>query len=125
MIPVKQTKLYSPQGTGNGNCLAACYASLLEVPLWMVPPFEEMFARLEDWEDRRDEWLKRFFNLKTVRTEGHYPDLMPEFYIACGKSVRGVWHSVIYSRGRMVHDPHYSDSGVIKVDWTTHLEVIA
>ena len=120
MKPVKQTKLYSEDGIHNGNCFAACLASLLEMPLWMVPPFEDMFGR-DDWRVRQNEWLERMFELKLVRTQGHYPDQMPQHYIACGESPRGVYHSTIYSAGAMVHDPHYSDCGIKKVEWTWHL----
>lgn len=121
MRAVKQDRLYSPEGIGNGNCFAACLASLLEIPLWMVPPFDQMFGR-NDWRPRVDEWLKRLFNLELVDTSGHQHDQLPEFYIASGKSARGVKHSVIYSGGKLVHDPHFSDSGVEFVEWTWHLE---
>lgn len=120
MIPVKQTKLYAPDGIHNGNCLAACLASLLDLPLWMVPPFEDMFGR-DDWGPRRNAWLGRMFKLQLVRTEGHEIAALPEFYIASGESQRGVFHAVIYSRGSMVHDPHYSGTGIKSVQWTQHL----
>ena len=120
MTPVKQSKLYSPQGIHHGNCYAACLASLLDLPLWMVPPFEEMFAR-GDWRSRTDEWLKRIFNLKLVRVEGHNQAELPEFYIANGPSARGVHHSVIYSKGQLVHDPHYSNEGITEVEWCWYL----
>jgi hypothetical protein len=120
MIPVKQDKLYSKEGIGNGNCLAACLASLLEVPLWMVPPFDQMFGR-DDWRHRISEWLERMFGLTLVRVSGHHPGGLPEFYIANGPSPRGVYHSTIFSRGALVHDPHYSDGGIKEVEWTWHL----
>lgn len=120
MIPVKQTKLYSADGIHNGNCLAACLASLLELPLWMVPPFEDMFGR-GDHASRMDEWLNRMFKLEIEWQSGHPVDEMPEFYIAIGKSARGVHHAVIYSKGVMVHDPHYSDSGIASVESVKYL----
>lgn len=123
MKPVDQTKLYANDGTGNGNCLAACLASLLDLPLWMVPPFEEMFGRGNgQWRERAEQWLERFFDLKLVRTEGHHPGELPEFYIANGMSARLVFHSVIYQRGVLAHDPHWMKSGINSVDWTWHLQ---
>jgi hypothetical protein len=119
--PVKQDKLYSPEGIANGNCFAACLASLLDLPLWMVPPFDQMFGR-GDWRGRVDEWLLRMFQSELVDTSGHQVDALPEFYIASGRSARGVKHSVIYSAGKLVHDPHPSDSGIAFVEWTWHLE---
>lgn len=121
MTPVKQTKLYASDGIHNGNCFAACLASLLDLPLWMVPPFEDMFGR-DDWRVRQGEWLRRVYGLEMVRTAGHKVERLPEYYIACGESARKVLHSTIYSDGVLVHDPHYSDSGIVSVDWTWHLQ---
>lgn len=120
MKPVMQDRLYSPEGIGNGNCFAACLASILEIPLWMVPPFDQMFGR-SDHAIRRNEWLGRMFGLRLERTGGHEPGKMPEFYIANGPSPRGVAHSTIYSGGRLVHDPHFSGAGIAEVEWTWHL----
>lgn len=124
MTPVKQSKLYTPDGIHNGNCYAACLASLLDIPLWMVPPFEEMIGR-GDWRSRTDEWLARAFKLRMVRTEGHKPEDLPEFYIANGPGKRGVHHSVIYRRGEFVHDPHFSGDGLLDVEWCWHLEPVS
>lgn len=116
MTPVNQSKLYCSDGIHNGNCYAACLASLLNVPLWMVPPFEDMFARV-GWRARVQEWLRRLFDLEQARIEGHNPAALPEFYIANGLSKRGVHHSVIYSAGELVHDPHPSGDGIVDVEW--------
>lgn len=124
MTPVKQNVLYSDDAIGNGNCLAACLATLLDLPLWMVPPFEQMFGR-DAWRMRTHEWTKRFFNLDLVRTGGHEIAAMPKFYIANGPSPRGVYHSVVYSAGQLVHDPHFSDAGIADVEWTYHLAPLA
>ncbi len=123
MRPVKQDRLFSPEGIGNGNCLAACMASLLEIPLWMVPPFDQMFGR-RDWYGRQDEWLERMFQLEFCREDGHPVDKLPEFYIAVGRSSRGVLHAVIYSSGALVHDPHPSNEGIISVESVEWLEPI-
>lgn len=119
MRPVKQDKLYSDEGIGNGNCLAACYASLLDMPLWMVPPFDQMFGR-GDWASRRDEWLERL-GFELVWTPGHAVHELPELYIASGRSARGVLHAVIYRNGELAHDPHPSDAGIECVLDTYHL----
>lgn len=121
MTPVNQSKLYCSDGIHNGNCLAACLASLLDIPLWMVPPFDQMFGR-DDWRERIDDWLKRMFRLRRVRSEGHHPEALPEYYIANGPGGRGVHHSVIYQRGNLAHDPHPAKTGLVSVEWTWHLE---
>ena len=59
MKPVPQTVLYGEHTTGNGNCVDACLASLLEFPLWMVPPFYAMWGR-KDRFSRIDDWLALF-----------------------------------------------------------------
>lgn len=127
MTPVNQSKLYQPDGIHNGNCLAACLASLLDIPLWMVPPFDQMFGR-EDWRERIDDWLKRMFQKQRIRTEGHEilnSEKRPEYYIANGPATCGVCHSVIYRHGQLAHDPHPAKSGLLSVEWTWHLEPVA
>lgn len=121
MTPAKQSKLWTADGIHNGNCFAACLASLLDLPLWMVPPFEDMFARPE-WRARVNQWLARAHSMQLRRTEGHQFERLPEFYMANGMSPRGVMHSVIYGRGTLVHDPHPSGAGVATVEYTWHLE---
>jgi hypothetical protein len=126
MTPTRQNVLYATGGIGNGNCFAACLASLLDLPLWMVPPFEQMFGRSDNYKDRVDEWLARIFKIKMVRREGHFNgDGLPKFYIANGPSPRGVYHSTIYSAGALAHDPHFSDAGIAHVKWTWHLEPLS
>ncbi len=126
MTPIKQTKLYSNVGIHNGNCYASCFASLLDLPLWMVPPFDDMFGR-KDWYNRPREWLEKMCrkSLKhfVVHDDEEHPlDVLPEFYIATGKSPRGVYHAVIYSKGKLFHDPHPSDAGIISVQGIEYLE---
>ena len=120
MKPVMQSKLYREDAPMRGNCRAACVASLLEIPLWMVPPIEDMRGDLQ--EERWNAWLERMFGIEFVRTHGHQP-IPSEFYIACGPSPRGggIYHSVVYSRGALAHDPHPSGAGVVSVEWTWHL----
>ncbi|GLQ96458.1 hypothetical protein GCM10007863_08760 [Dyella mobilis] len=88
----------------------------------MVPPFDQMFGR-NDWGHRLDEWLQ-VLGYERVWLDGHQLDKLPEFYIAIGHSVRGVLHAVIYSNGALVHDPHFSDTGITEVKDTYHLEPI-
>jgi hypothetical protein len=120
MIPVTQTKLYSDTGGHHGNCLAAVLASLLEIPLWMVPEFEGMIARRNEyWLDRVVEWVSRMFkedfhyDSPANIHDNHIP--LPEFYIARGQSPRGMDHAVIFSNGKLVHDPHPLGGGIGEV----------
>lgn len=124
MRRVSQSTLYSPDAIGNGDCFTACLACLLDLPLWMVPPFHQMYGR-SDHRERVDEWLGRMFHAQLVKTHGHEIDKMPEFYIANGPAARGSHHSVIYSGGELAFDPHPSSMGIREVEWTWHLSVKA
>lgn len=122
VTPVAQTKLYGPDGIHNGNCFAACLASVLDLPLWMVPPFEDMFGRSrDDVIARADRWLRTLNGAALIRHEGHDLRALPEFYIANGPAPRGVRHSVVYQGGVMIHDPHPSGDGIKLVEWTWHV----
>ncbi len=120
MTPVSQTKLYSDTGSHHGNCFAAVLASLLDIPLWMVPEFEGMFARRDTyWLQRVDEWLNTMFgkdlNYDLPKHVDECGVSLPEFYIVGGESSRGVEHAVIFSHGKMVHDPHPLGGGISKI----------
>lgn len=45
-------------------------------------------------------------------------------YIASGISSRGVGHVVIYKGGKMIHDPHPSNEGLVKIDYFFYLRKI-
>lgn len=122
MKPVMQSKLYQADAPMRGNCRAACVASILELPLWMVPPIEDMRGDLQ--EERWNEWAERLFGLEFVRVHGDGAPLA-DFYIACGPSPRGpVHHAVVYSNGTLAHDPHPSGEGVVAVEWTYHFKQV-
>ncbi len=81
-----------------GNCLQACLASLLEVPLESLPFFYRM--------DLYKPHLKEKHNLSVYRIEG-YPPRDGNYYIV-GYDVKGIkeiGHCVIWRNGRIVHDP--------------------
>jgi len=40
-------------------------------------------------------------------------------YTASGPSARGVSHIVVYQDGKMIHDPHPSNEGLVKVNYYT------
>lgn len=133
MKPVPQTVLYGEDAYGNGNCVDACLASLMELPLWMVPPFYNMWGR-PDRHKRVDLWLALFGleldfvdDLKNPGLQSpdlKNPDLtrLPKFYIVSGPSPRNnsTGHAVIFDRDtqHIAHDPHYSNQGICG-PWTS------
>lgn len=117
MIPVDQDKFGMP----HGNCMAACVASVLELPLAEVPNFVEFG---EEWWAKLVEFLaSRSCAVVWCRREAHacqQIDLHPivsagHFLIVSGPSPRGDFlHCVIEHRGAIVHDPHPSRAGIGK-----------
>jgi hypothetical protein len=122
VTPVDQTKF----GQGRGNCLAACIASLLDLPLDQVFDIPQGGKDPDYW-DIVDRWLaERGLGLAYVNFEGVPADLPPtsratfrfpwgSHYMAWGPAARGLDHSVIYCRGQLAHDPHPDRSGLIQV----------
>lgn len=118
MIPIYQTRL-GPRG----NCLAACIASLIEVPI------EDVDFSCADhphtWDDVAREKLRPFglsYIYAKVRREGGkgYPALWtgPTLCIAHGPSPRATDHAVVYDCRwkRHAHDPHPDNVGIAYVD---------
>jgi hypothetical protein len=100
MIPVTQTTLSSE----NGNCWAACVASIFEMPIDSVV---DIFAVPEThWTLAVDEWLGRA-NLAMVRVP-HGADIPNGLSILSCPSVKfpGCTHAVVCLDGGVVWDPN-------------------
>lgn len=104
MRPVKQTVFGYP----NGNCFAACIASLLELPIEETPSIEgRSFWRV--W----SAWLA-IRGLAYVDVSAGSGVYFPGYSIATGKSPRGglteagrpVLHAVVCENMNLLHDPH-------------------
>lgn len=121
MIPIKQTQLHDPPNS-IGNCFRAAVASILEVGIDDIPPFEQaMFEGGSDWYQQFVSWLyDQGYGLVTwhVTHPDHcdiYVGPPPGIYVlTTGPSPRnvGVGHCVVYRDGEMVHDPHPSGDGL-------------
>lgn len=126
MKPVDQTIVSSLDETVHGNCLAACLASLLEVPLETVPELQKMdrewFGPFNDFLEAHGYQFLGTFHFHRdgrIRTWSELLALSPGvdgFFICGGTSHRAHvtrGHAVIYKDGVMVHDPHESRMGVL------------
>jgi hypothetical protein len=112
MKPVHQTDF----DFTNGNCMAACIASILELPLEGMPNYHsDGDAWYHDWQT----WLERYnVQLLTFADGG---DWLPTGYsILSGQSPRhDKNHAVVCFNGEIVHDPHPDGTGVRdRREWT-------
>lgn len=126
MRPVMQTRFGGPSAPveEQGNCFAACLASLLGLPLAEVEGYQSGLDTTEAvearWWGQLQGWLKArgLIALQLAFANGETPEQFtygrPELrYIANGKSPRGEWdHSVVFCDGELEHDPHPSGSGL-------------
>jgi hypothetical protein len=92
----------------DGNCMQACIASLLGLPLEEVPqfPIHGQFFAVE-------RYLKQF-DIRPVGYPVEKMKLRPYnvYYISTGLSERGLRHAVVCKDGLMIHDPHPDGTGV-------------
>lgn len=111
MKPVFMTKKHKPPESF-GNCYAACYASILELPIDAVPPFEMLpgFAndddRYDTWHDVLEWWL-RGMGLGTAVVKHESGQVPFGYAIMSGQSPRfsDSGHCVVVLDGKVVHDP--------------------
>lgn len=107
MKPVDQTKLHDAEQGIRGDCFRAAIASLLELPIEDVPPFEDY---AEDWHAPFMDWAFSR-DLEPVFLEPK--DAPCGYSIASGLSPRGIMHSCLALDGNVVFDPHPSRAGLL------------
>ncbi len=119
MKPVMQTTL----GEDKGNCMSACIASMLEMPIREVPTFLDK----ETWVRDLNDWLHQYglFYLEIKWNPFPIQLSAPVLCIASGKSPRGNFlHCVIgkikpvslYKADmELIHDPHPNREWLIDV----------
>ncbi len=111
MIPVFMTKFGGSEAPENeqGNCMAACLASLFEVELDDVPDLEgtivngKWFGILEAWLAKRNLELS-FYPVKNV-----VPPVQGYYMLGCKSTMLknpDDGHMVIAQNGTVVHDPN-------------------
>lgn len=114
MIPHTQTHFFGgyEEGVIRGNCWQTAVASVLDLKLEQVPHFVDADERFGvDWWEYTVNWLWHN-GYDIFRPDRHL--YTNEYYLVSGKSPRGdFYHVVIYKNGKMVHDPHPSQAGVL------------
>lgn len=101
-------------GDPDGNCFAACVASILEIDLDPSMPLMD-----DNWLHNWKRWLddRGYIVYWWMVGKGDIPD---HYAILGGKSPRGEYnHAVVTLYGNIVHDPHPSNEGVLEPlgDW--------
>lgn len=110
MKPVFQTRI----GPVNGNCMAACLASIFEVAINDVPDLGAVM------EEDGDEWwntLDRFvrqYGLTMLLVKQLQTGQLKGWHMIWGASPRGIPHSVVGCNGKIIHDPHPEGGGLIE-----------
>ena len=100
MIPVMQTRF----GV-TGNCMQACVASILELPLEEVPDFCNI-ASEDTWFTQMQAWFEGH-GLWYVEVRFTYEPKFPDgYYLVSGDGPRGLRHVCVARAGEIVHDPH-------------------
>lgn len=107
MKAVYQTKFGEPEG----NCFAACLASLLEINIDDVPDFSPQPDDKLLWFEKANIFL-RTYGLVSMFFTPEFPIPKDTFYLINGMSPRGLDHSTIGKNGVIVHDPHPDGGGV-------------
>jgi hypothetical protein len=125
MRAVTQDRMGSPWG----NCLEACYATLLGVPIEEVPDPRDLCGEdtcaadvLKLRVQAISDWLAQEFGVAVVRGDGAKPpgvllrrSDVPLLWIASGPGPRGYNHATVYSNGNLLWDPHPSRAGLLSV----------
>jgi hypothetical protein len=123
MIPVDQTSLGWPEG----NCWAACIATITEIPLDQLPKVELD----EEGEPLRPRWWvamevylrQRGWLLLYTREFADRPLKPKGYHVLGGKGPRchegePIDHCVVALDGEPCHDPHPSRDGLVSLeDW--------
>lgn len=125
----------STPGETYGDCLSACIASILELPLEEVPVFTlPPYTGHPFWQLELNDWLRvRGYTLVGYRDEDALA-MAPEcFHIVCGPPRVGngvdTRHAVVAYGDRILFDPNHTTGGISKIDdrWvlvpTGHLHV--
>jgi len=112
MIPIFQTI----QNDKNGNCYAACIASILEVPLETIPNFMEegpdyFLNKLDKW-SKKQNFIVLSITLDPLNEE--LVELYKDLYMIGSlpsQRFKDATHAVVCKGIKIVHDPNPESKG--------------
>ena len=109
MIPVRQRITGWPYG----ECVRACYASILRLPIDEVPRFDPAALGGREQIDAERSWLRALgLDLQTVPPTTAIPRVE---HLMSGWSSRGLAHRCVGFGGRVLWDPHPSREGLTRI----------
>lgn len=116
MTPVMQTRFGE-----EGNCMTACIASLLDLPIESVPYFlgeDDFFGSVSAFLESKGYEYHSFIKGDEIEDWKKAPGV-DGYFIVAGESPRmpGVQHAVIFKGQEMFFDPHPDKTGILTVDW--------
>lgn len=98
------------QPPGSKNCMQVAVSYMLGLPMSAVPDFEK--AGPDAWESFYAFFAERGFTAEmfppSVEIEGDY--------LASGSTERGTSHMVVMRGGKLLHDPHQSNTGLMSIE---------
>lgn len=120
MTPQKQSILSDKSNGIYGNCLVTCYASYFDLKADECPQFQFLFDCKSPegfWDEVVALWLRQMGYVRqwTLDNDPFITEQYEDYYFASGVSSRGVSHLVIYKDGKLFHDPHPSNDGLVEV----------
>jgi hypothetical protein len=100
--------------SGPDDCFSACLASVMELPLEAVPKFFEIAGKDEtEWWKAVKGWLATHgWGVINIDCNAFKLRRIDGCLIVAGESARGLDHSTVWDKGKMVHDPHPEQRGI-------------
>lgn len=118
MIPVNQEIIHDPENGIYGDCMRACIASLLELPISEIPHFLHDNCKHDIFQKRIGDFLfSKGYSLLCLDEfevqNFHFYYQEGIHHIISGYTERGTYHAVIGLDGKVIHDPHPSKLGLL------------
>lgn len=111
---VTQTRLHTEEV--NGNCMAACFASVLGGDIAEYDAIIDPVIGGNWWHAVEELWRSHGYLIMRISASASDWSGGPDaLCFASGTSPRGVRHMCVYAGGEIVHDPHPSRAGLTEI----------
>ena len=111
---VTQTRLHTEEV--NGNCMAACFASVLGGDIAEYDAIIDPVIGGNWWHAVEELWRSHGYLIMRISASASDWSGGPDaLCFASGTSPRGVRHMCVFAGGEIVHDPHPSRSGLTEI----------